>query len=62
MDMAKMHPEIIVASLAVGRVSVFPLLHRLSRDRSRRCLAVKARRAVSSPEAAGRPNPLRLFP
>jgi len=40
-----------------GRVSVFPLLHRWCRDRSRRCLAVKARRAVSSPAAAGRTNP-----
>jgi hypothetical protein len=32
-------------------------LHRLSRERSRRCRSVKARRAVSSPAAAGRPNP-----
>src|SRR3569623_2533864 len=49
-----------VASLAVGRSSVFPLLHRWSRDRSRRCLAVKARRAVYSPAAAGRTNPARV--
>ena len=31
-----------------------------SRDRSPRCLAVKARRAVSSPAAAGRTNPALL--
>ena len=37
-----------VASLAVGRSSVFPLLHRFFRDRSPRCLPVKARRAESS--------------
>jgi len=39
----------------------FPLLHHWSRDRSQRCLSVKARRAVSSPAAAGR-TPLRFPP
>jgi hypothetical protein len=48
--------QVLIGSV-VGRSSVFPLLHRFSRDRSRRCLAVKARRAVSSPAAAGRTHP-----
>jgi len=48
--------QVLIGSV-VGRSSVFPLLHRWSRDRSRRGLAVKARRAVSSPAAAGRTHP-----
>ncbi|WP_156909229.1 hypothetical protein [Ottowia thiooxydans] len=46
--------------LPFGRCSSFPKFIAFSRDRSPQCLAVKARRAVSSPSAAGRTNPALL--
>ena len=43
--------------LALRPLIVFPFLHRSSRDRGPRCLAVKARRAVSSASACGPHQP-----